>query len=252
MLILISEGTRAQNNYLYKNKIIQIQSFPIAMKTRTLFTTLIIGLIFSTCSSPQEETSTLETYPNEHLLVSADDLNLILNEDNLYLIDARPDSAGPFVPGAIHFAAVPELGDPDHPIVNYMIGPDQFQEKMRDLGLNSEDRVIIMDEGNNLAASRFFYALEYYGFLNASLLDGGLAAWQDQDYETVEESVIPQEEGNFTAQVQSSRFCDFETVMAASSDPNKIVFDVRSEGEYTGEVKRAEKSGHIPNAVNLE
>lgn len=222
------------------------------MKTRTLFITLIVGLIFSACSSPQEETSTLETYPNEYLLVSVDALNLMLNEDNLYLIDARPDSSGPFVPGAIHFAAVPELGDPDHPIANYMIGPDQFQERMRDLGLNNEDRVVIMDEGNNLAASRLFYALEYYGFSNASLLNGGLAAWQDQDYETVEESVIPQEEGNFTAQVQSSRFCDFETVMAASSDPNKIIFDVRSEGEYTGEVKRAEKNGHIPNAVNLE
>lgn len=222
------------------------------MKTKTLSIFLILGLIFSACSAPQEETSTPETYPNEHLLVSADELNSMLNEENFLLIDARADSTGPFVEGAVHFAAVPELGDPDHEVANYMIGPDQFQAKMRDLGLNNEDHVVIMDEGNNLAAARLFYALEYYGFSNASLLNGGLAAWQENEYPTSDGPETVSETGNFTAEVQSSRFCDFETVMAASSDPDKIVFDVRSEGEYTGEVERAEKSGHIPNAINLE
>lgn len=222
------------------------------MKERILFISLILGLIFSACSAPQDETSSPETYPNEHLLVSVDELNSILNDENLLLIDARADSTGPYVEGAIHFAAVPELADPNHRIANYMIGPDQFQVKMRELGLDNEDRVVIMDEGNNLAAARLFYALEYYGFSNASLLDGGLAAWEDQGFETVNQTETAIETGNFTAEVQSNRFCDFETVMAASSDPDKIIFDVRSEGEYTGEVERAEKSGHIPNAINLE
>ncbi|NBC66330.1 MAG: hypothetical protein GVY07_11840 [Bacteroidetes bacterium] len=222
------------------------------MKTRILFISMIIGLIFSACSAPQEETSTLETYPNEDLLVSVEDLNSMLNDENLLLIDARADSTGPYVEVAVHFAAVPELGDPDHPIANYMIGPDLFQEKMREIGLDNDDRVVIMDEGNHLAAARLFYALEYYGFSNASLVNGGYAAWMENDYPTVDEPAEISGEGNFSSNVQESRFCDFETVVAASSDPDKIIFDVRSEGEYTGEVERAEKSGHIPNAINLE
>jgi thiosulfate/3-mercaptopyruvate sulfurtransferase len=58
--------------------------------------------------------------------------------------------------------------------------------------------------------------------------------------------------GNFSVNVQESKFCDISYVMEASNDPNKIIFDVRSEEEYTGADERAEKSGHIPNAVHLE
>ena len=37
------------------------------------------------------------------------------------------------------------------------------------------------------------------------------------------------------------------------ADPETVVWDVRSHGEYTGEVTRGNKrSGHIPNAVHLE
>lgn len=256
MLITISEGTRTLISYLakpsYRNEITQIQSIHVAMKTKTLSIFLILVLIFSACSSPQEETSTLETYPNEQLLVSADNLNSMLEDEDLLLIDARADSTGAFVEGAVHFAAIPELGDPDHSVANYLIGPDQFQEKMREIGLDNENRVVIMDEGNHLAAARLFYALEYYGFSNASLMNGGYAAWTENNYPTMEEPAEPSAEGDFTSNVQESRFCDFETVVAASSDPDKIIFDVRSEGEYTGEIERAEKSGHIPNAIHLE
>lgn len=223
------------------------------MKNKLLFALFVVSFLISACSNTQEEqTSEPLTYPNAHLLVSADSLNSMLSDANLLLIDARADSVGQYIPGAIHFAAVPELGDPEHPVSNYMIGAEQFQEKMREIGLKNDHKVIIFDGGNGLAAARLFYGLEYYGFSNASLLDGGFSAWEDQGFETVDQPESTTETGNFTAEVQSSRFCDFETVIAASSDPDKIVFDVRSEGEYTGEVKRAEKSGHIPNAINLE
>ena len=46
--------------------------------------------------------------------------------------------------------------------------------------------------------------------------------------------------------------CDFEYVTTASSAEDKVIFDARSEEEYTGEVARAAQGGHIPNAVHLE
>lgn len=210
-----------------------------------------LTLLFFSCTSPSGEETATENYPNSHLLVDVDELNSLLPDHDTFLIDARADSTGEFVPGAVHFAAVPELGDPHHPVSNYLIGPERFRDKMRVLGLNENHNVVIMDEGNNLAAARLFYALEYYGFTNASLVDGGLAAWVEKGYLTTDE-LKETEPGNFTVEVQSSRFCDYDAVVAASKDPDKIIFDVRSEGEYTGEVKRAEKSGHIPNAVHLE
>lgn len=215
---------------------------------------LISSIAFLSCSSTTEETTseTGQNYPNEELLVSADELSSMMEREDIFLIDARSDSAEAYVPGAIHFAAIPELGDTTNPIPNYLIGPEAFQEKMRNIGLDQNDKVVIMDAGNSLEAARLFYALEYYGFLNASILNGGIAAWQENDYPTADEPETVSETGNFSVEVQPARFCDYETIVAASSDTSKVIFDVRSEGEYTGEVERAEKNGHIPNAVNLE
>lgn len=224
------------------------------IKRISLIILMMSCVVFTACNSGNEQTvsETSQTYPNENLLVSSDELSSMLTNEDIFLIDARSDTAEAYIPGAIHFAAIPELGDPTNPIPNYLIGPEAFQEKMRNIGLNQDDNVVILDGGNSLEAARLFYALEYYGFSNASILNGGMAAWQENEYPTSGEPETFFETGNFTVEVQPARFCDYETVVAASSDTNKVVFDVRSEGEYTGEVQRAEKSGHIPNAVHLE
>lgn len=224
------------------------------MKKISIVLLLMTSIAFAACNSSSEEAAseTTETYPNANLLVSADELSSMLSQDNILVIDARRDLSDTYIPGAIHFAAIPELGDSTSSIPNYLIGADAFQQKMRNIGLDQDDKVVIVDGGNNLEAARLFYALEYYGFSNASLLNGGMAAWQEGDYPTAEEAETASGTGDFTVEVQPSRFCDYETIVAASTDPNKVVFDVRSKGEYTGEVERAEKSGHVPNAVNLE
>lgn len=232
------------------------------MKKYLFILPIFLTLFISACSSGSEEQASqaeptdqqteLEDYPNSDLLVIPDQLNYLLIDDNTFLIDARADTSGEFIPDAVHFSAKSELSDPNHLVSNFLIGPEAFQAKMRKLGLNNDQDVVIMDEGNSLNAARLFYALEYYGFTNAAILDGGLAGWIEAGYPTAEEPKPAPGDGNFTVDVQPSRFCDYETVVDASNDPNKIILDVRSEGEYTGEVQRAEKSGHIPNAINLE
>lgn len=216
-----------------------------------IISVFLILSIVSCTPGQDDQTSELDTYPNARLLVQVEELNNMLDDENLFLIDARANESDSLIPGAVHFSAVSELIDNDHEVSNFLIGPDQFEDKMRELGLDQDAEVVIYDEGQHLAAARLFYALEYYGFSNASLLNGGMAAWLEEGYPIVEDPVET-EQGNFTVEVQPARFCDFETVMAASEDPDKIILDVRSEGEYTGEVKRAEKSGHIPNAIHLE
>ncbi len=224
------------------------------MKKLSTVILLLLSVSFLACNSSTEEATseTDQSYPNEELLVSADELSSMLTNEDVFLIDARSEAGESYIPGAIHFAAIPELADTTNPIPNYLIGPETFQEKMRNIGLDQEDKVVILDGGNSLEAARLFYALEYYGFSNASILNGGMAAWQGKEYPTSNEPEAVSDPGNFTVEVQPARFCDYETIVAASTDTNKVVFDVRSEGEFTGEVQRAEKSGHIPNAVNLE
>ncbi len=208
-------------------------------------------LILFTLSACGEKSTQLDNYPNSHLLTSAQELNELIQQNNIFLIDAREEADGEVIPGATHFPAVSSLIDQENPVEFFLIGPEAFQELMQDIGLNNDDRVIIYDEGNSLAAARLFYAMDYYGFSNASVLNGGFEGWLADGLPTENEPVT-RERGNFAFDVQEFRSCDFEYVMAAAGSDDKIIFDARSADEYTGVDERAEKSGHIPNAVNLE
>lgn len=216
---------------------------------RFLISIIITATLFISCA-PAEE-GPLTDYPNSHLLLSVAELNSILDDPNLFLVDARAETNDSLIAGATHFSAISELTDPDYPVEHYLIGPDQFQEKMRSIGLNSDHKVVIYDGGNHLAAARLFYALDYYGFSNASLLNGGIQSWVEEGY-PVTADIASLEPGNFRFEVQEALMCDFEYITAAANDPDKVIFDARSFEEFTGERVVAERGGHIPNAVNLE
>lgn len=209
---------------------------------------LLSGLLIS-CAVKEE--GPLTDYPNSHLLLSVEELLEKLTIEGLFLIDARATVSDSLIPGATHFSAIAELTDPDYPVEHYLIGPDVFQEKMRNLGLNNDSDVVIYDGGNHLAAARLFYALDYYGFSNARLLNGGMAAWKEAGFPIAERSIL-HDPGTFRFDVQEGLMCDFDYIMEASNDPNKIIFDARSAGEFSGEDVRAERGGNVPNAVNLE
>jgi thiosulfate/3-mercaptopyruvate sulfurtransferase len=210
---------------------------------------VLSSLLLIACSVDEE--GPLTDYPNNHLLLSVDELQQTLTEEEIILIDARGSASDSLIPGATHFSAVAELTDPDHPVENYLIGPDLFQEKMRNLGLNSDSNVVIYDDGNHLAAARLFYALDYYGFSNARLLNGGMSAWNESGFSISDEYRV-HDQGSFSFDVQEALVCDFDYIVEASNDPDKIIFDARSAGEFSGEDVRAERGGQVPNAVNLE
>lgn len=214
---------------------------------RLSFLPLLI-LIFTACS---EQTTVLNDYPNSHLLTSAQELSELVQQDEIFLIDAREEIDGEVIPGATHFPAVSSLIDQENPVEFFLIGPEAFQEEMQKLGLNNDDLVVIYDDGNALAAARLFYAMDYYGFSNASILNGGFDGWMAESFPT-ETEPVSRDRGNFAFDVQELRSCDFEYVMAAANSDDKIIFDARSADEYSGVDERAKKSGHIPNAVNLE
>jgi thiosulfate/3-mercaptopyruvate sulfurtransferase len=220
------------------------------MNVRTILFALIAILIFFGCS-PTVDNEPLTDYPNSHLLLDAAELNQMLQIDEILLIYARSEVSDSLIPGSIHFPSISELTDPDHPVDNFLIGPELFQEKMRATGLNKNDRVVIYDEGNSLAAARLFYALDYYGFSNASILNGGIQGWLADGYDIVDTPAV-RDEGNFSFNVNEAVSCDITYVMEAANNPDIIIVDARSEDEYTGRDERAERSGHIPNAVNLE
>lgn len=223
------------------------------MKQAFLLLITLAVLLFTGCSSgDQTEQQSLDSYPNAHLLLSATDLSdLLNNSENILLVDARNETEGEVIPGAVHFPAVSSLIDDGHPVEFFLVGPERFEQLMQGIGLNNDSRVVIYDGGNALSSARLFYALDYYGFSNASILNGGIQAWKQNNQE-LETAPVSPDSGSFQVEVQKALVCDFEYITAASQSDNKIIFDARSEEEYTGADDRAMQSGHIPNAVHLE
>lgn len=202
------------------------------------------------CETAPVETGPAE-YPNADLLIDAEELNALAMDEGVIVIDAREEPGDTLIPGSVFFAARSELVDDDHPIEQYLIGPDAFEEKMRNLGLSGNSRAYIYDDGDHLSSARLFYALEYYGFDNAALVNGGIEGWLDASL-PIGNQHTELEVGDFEVTTNESVMCDFETVVAASQNENQIIFDARTPEEYSGETVRAERGGHIPNAINFE
>lgn len=126
------------------------------MKARNSLVLLLVLLMAGACASEEEAHHAITDYPNAQLLIEAPELAELLQHDNILLIDAREEHSDSLIQGAIHFPAINELTDPDHPVENFLIGPEVFQEKMRQIGLSNNDRVVLYDGGNSLAAARLF------------------------------------------------------------------------------------------------
>jgi thiosulfate/3-mercaptopyruvate sulfurtransferase len=219
---------------------------------------VILVLLFTIWSCTASETTEAgpETYPNAELLMSPEAFFAAMQNPEVIVIDTRTsDSAftASRIPGAVFLHSRSALMDREHPVEHFMVGAEAFQTIAQATGLHNQSRILIYDEGNALGAARLFYALEYFGYEGqASVLNGGFAAWNAAEMPLASGEATTPLAGTFTSRIQESRMCDIRTVLGAADDPNVIVFDVRSRDEYDGVDVRAAQGGHIPGAVNLE
>ncbi len=196
-----------------------------------------------------------QTYPNEHLLITAFELNQQLNVDNQLIIDMRPDGfEDGHIPGSVWFGGSPALVDGDVEIASFLIDSEDFQELMQSIGLNNESSVIIYDDGNSLNSARLFFALELNGFGNARILNGGFQAWQALGFEESNEA-REVTTGNFSTDIIVERTCDVSFIIDVLNSDTRddfVILDARTAEEHIGEREFSDRSGRIPGAVNIE
>jgi len=193
-------------------------------------------------------------YPNGHLLAEPSWLAENLNQPNLVIIDARSKSAydTAHIPGAVRIPGSGSINDPNAPVDGWLLGPEDFQDLMRQIGVNADSTVVIYHNESDASATRIFYALELYGhFDKVKVLNGGWAAWVAERRPIT--NVVPQPApGNFTATLVPERIATADYI--AEKIGEVTIIDARSEGEHTGETIRegVARGGHIPTAIHLE
>lgn len=175
------------------------------------------------------------------------------------VIDVRWSLRGPpgrqayrdgHIPGASFLDLDAELcGRPGpggrHPLPD----PAPLQDALRRAGVRTHHPVVAYDAGESQAAARLWWTLRWAGHEEASVLDGGYAAWL-ADERPVEPGQAEPRPGDIV--VHPGHLPVLDAGAAATVAAEGVLLDSRVAPRYLGETEPIDPvAGHIPGAVNL-
>ena len=116
-------------------------------------------------------------YARPEMLVTTEWLAAHLQDANIRIVDCdnRDAYRRAHIPGAITFRGHHYLKEKEGAL--YIMGPEQFAETMGALGIGNDTLVIAYDSFSSLYATRFWWALYYYGHTQVKVLNGGWDKW---------------------------------------------------------------------------
>jgi 3-mercaptopyruvate sulfurtransferase SseA len=214
------------------------------------------ALFFAGIAGAAEQNG-IETY--QSLLVTPAWLEA--NIDKVVLIDARAQSLYTgqqgHLPGAVnaewtYFANMAgKTGDPHWADI-----PDgaAFAKKIGALGIDGKKDVVVYGDWGDWGNSGWVvWALRMAGVQNARLLDGGFTGWRAAGGKTAANAFTNKAVNFPNTSLDPSYIVTTEWLRENLTDASVKIVDVRSEKEYTGEIRPfgEARPGHIPGAVNF-
>ena len=158
----------------------------------------------------------------------------------------RSDYEKSHIPNAVFVNWMVDIVEPNSPS-NDIASPERFAKLMGQLGIGNDTVVVAYDDKDSMFAARFWWAMRYYGHEAVYVLDGGWKKWiaEDRPTNNLTPNISP---ATFVPTINNSIHASADTILNA--DRVQLV-DVRSPKEFKGEASRAERMGHIPNAINV-
>ncbi|MGC0144408.1 sulfurtransferase [Pseudactinotalea sp. Z1732] len=207
----------------------------------------------------------------ENVLVSTDWLaeriDEGLAENDIVLIDVSenlPTSeltayVDGHIPGAQY---VDWTGEFVQPNTREFLDAGEITDLLQGLGLNTDSSLVIYGDNNNWFAAYAAWVFNLYGVPDVRLVDGGLKKWEQVEGRELVQEVPERERGDFVAKPQNFDIRAFQpdVLDIVEGEANATLIDIRSEGEYNGEIgvdpaifdgEGAAVWGHIPGAVNV-
>ncbi len=183
------------------------------------------------------------------------DPGLVVLDASAHLPDAARDPRAEFgaahIPGA-RFLDLSTLIDPDSPVPSAVPTAAQFAARMRALGVNAGDRLVVYDDSAVKTSARAWFIARLHG-AEVAILDGGLGKWRAEGRDL--ESGMPEvPAGDFESQPGPGTVRLKAEMLANLGRKSEQVIDARGRGRFTGEVedfRPGVASGHIPASRNL-
>ena len=202
-----------------------------------------------------------------NLLVSTEWLESHLSDTDLCVIDVsivvdppvdgrvtfrpgRDEYTQSHIPGAVFLDLKDDLSAAHPQLVFMLPDRDAIAAGMAACGVNPSSRVVLYNRGPSWWATRLWFMLEYIGFENASVLDGGFDAWVAEGRATEQGWVTPAQ-GALRAARGPENFVNKTDVAAALDVAEIALLNALSEEQHRGEVNPYGRPGHIPGSDNL-
>ena len=135
----------------------------------------------------------------------------------------------------------------------------EWEELLSSAGISNDTHVVLFGDNNNWFAAFAYWIFKLYGHENVSLMDGGRKKWFDEKRETTTESPTPQRTSYKAKDANPALRAFRDDVQKAIDNPTKGMVDVRSPGEFSGQLlapenlpqEGAQRGGHVPSARNI-
>ena len=184
------------------------------------------------------------------MLISTADLVKELQNQNLLLIDARSfkEYSQGHISGAVNldlfayhwFDTTPQ---------GMQVFAEQTKKLLSFVGVALSKKIVFYDDVSGMLAARGVWMLMYFSHQNVWMLDGGIKKWQAENLpvETKTNGFSP---SVFDGTPNPQIIADYDYVK--QNLDKAILIDARSKEEFTGDVIRGARKGHIPGAINVD
>ena len=160
------------------------------------------------------------------------------------------------VPGAVKIDWHTDLQDQ---LIRDYIDKDRFAELCRAKGIANDTTVVFYGDKNNWWACYAFWVFKLYGHAECRVMNGGRKRWELDGRPYVRDPEPQYPRTDYTAQEPDRSIRAFRDEVLKHQRGGKPLIDVRSPGEFTGELlhmpdypqEGALRGGHIPGAASV-
>lgn len=202
----------------------------------------------------------MSDYAHPEALVSTDWVAEHLNDGSIRLVESNEDillySTG-HIPGAVHIDWRADLQDQT---VRDYISPEAFAELCKKNGISKDTTVVFYGDKSNWWACYALWAFQLFGHENVKVMDGGRDKWIAEGRETTREvPSYPETDYPAPSVRRDAEIRAFFEDTLAHSEAKRPLIDVRSPGEFVGEVTHMPeypqegvlRGGHVPGAKSV-
>ncbi len=200
-----------------------------------------------------------QEYSHPEVLVSTDWVEQHRRDPHVRIVESDEDV---LLYKQGHIAEAVEIdwqNDLQHKVIRDYIGKSHFEELCVAKGISNDTTVVFYGDKNNWWACYAFWAFKLYGHEKCLIMNGGRNRWQADGRPLVRDAEPQYPRGKYVAKEPDLSIRAFRDEVLRHQQASKPMIDVRSPGEYTGEMLHMEdypqegalRAGHIPGAANV-